>query len=122
MIKTILISMTIIIMSMCGSMWYLGYLAFGRARVVGVETIPAVIFTGIVFLVIFFGIYTVFAATDWLNDWIASRSTNTDNVKQLKEISSVLTQQARAKLTQEKIPEGEEAGLDYSSDIFETLE
>jgi hypothetical protein len=66
--------------------------------VTGVNSIPALLFALVVFGFIFFGMYLIFASTDWLNDWVAQKSAKRggEEVKSLRDVTSLLTAQTRA--------------------------
>jgi hypothetical protein len=80
-------------------MWWLGHLAFGAAKITGINTIPAAMFLLVIFGAIFFGIYMIFAGTDWLNDWVAQKSLkrNNDEVKGMRDMTNLLAAQVRAR-------------------------
>lgn len=79
-------------------MWWLGNLAFGDARVSGVNAIPAAIFLLVVFSAIFFGIYGIFASMDWINDLVASKAVRQtkEEVKSLRDVTNLVSAQTRA--------------------------
>jgi hypothetical protein len=129
MLKTIIISLTIMFTAACGSFWWLGFLAFGDARVSGVNAIPAAIFVLVIFAAIFFGIYLIFASLDWVNDLVAQKSVkrDRDEVKDLRGVTSLVAAQTRALAGLKKAGPPEagptlgDGGLLFEDDTFDQI-
>jgi hypothetical protein len=126
-IRTLVIALTLTFLTACGSLWYLGHLAFGDARVTGINAIPAFIFALVVLGAIFFGMYMIFATTDWLNDWITQKAVRGQehDVKHLRDVTHLLTAQTKAMAGLDKAPPNPrtlgEGGLMFEEETFKSV-
>ena len=111
-----------VILSVVGSLWLLGYLAFGKAQCVGINAF-ALATLGIILTIT---IFVIFGAVDWLNDFLASRNTTKSQIA----VNRGLTEQTKTlagqigvarKLAPQPGPTTLPGGLDIPSDFFAQL-
>jgi hypothetical protein len=110
---------SIAILTVAGFLWWLAYLAFGNARCQGLNAFALAALSGLTVMFI----YITFAATDWLNDWIATRAVTkaqiTTNKTLAEQARTIATQVAAGrKLAGQTPPEG---GLDYDLNLMDQL-
>lgn len=118
--NTIGTAFSILILCVFGSLWYLAYLSFGRAQCTGINAFALSTLSALLVILVF----AIFSGFDWVNDWIASRSTTKNQVL----LNRSLTEQARTVAAQVGAtrrlaqPQVQEGGLKIDPSLFGDLQ